>query len=124
VTRRAASKRWTDPGAPLPSVDLTNHLKFPEFIDSPTEEEGFEPSATPPADLDCRGSSRKTPLTIAAKRPSRQTMDRCCQTPSYLDLGAEFDDPVRRDAKKLGGPRRNAYKAGIEALAPPCHPGP
>src|ERR1700730_433441 len=42
---------------------------------------------------------------------------------SYLDLGAELDDTVRRDAEKLGRPRRNAYQSGVEALAPPRHPG-
>src|SRR6202030_2468643 len=42
---------------------------------------------------------------------------------SYLDLGAELDDTVRRDAEKLGRPRRNAYQSGIEAFAPPRHPG-
>ena len=42
---------------------------------------------------------------------------------SDLDLGAELDDTVRRDAEKLGRPRRNAYQSGIEALAPPRHPG-
>ena len=44
--------------------------------------------------------------------------------PSYLDLSAELDDAVRRDAEELGRPCRNAYEAGIDALAPPCHPGP
>lgn len=43
---------------------------------------------------------------------------------SYVDLGAEFDDPVRRDVEKIGRPRRNARKARVEARAPPCHPGP
>jgi hypothetical protein len=44
--------------------------------------------------------------------------------PSYLDFGAQFDDPVRRDAEEIGRPRRNAREAGIKALAPSCDPGP
>jgi len=44
-------------------------------------------------------------------------------SPSYLDLGAEFDDPVRRDTEEISRARRDAREAGIKALAPPCHPG-
>src|ERR1700730_7623997 len=33
-------------------------------------------------------------------------------TLSYLDLGAEFDDPVRRDTEEIGGPRRYAHEPG------------
>src|ERR1700719_4771234 len=57
---------------------------------------------------------------MATKCTSRRTS---AVVTSYLDLGAELDDTVRRDAEKLGRPRRNAYQSGIEALAPPRHPG-
>jgi len=42
--------------------------------------------------------------------PSRRTS---AVVTSHLDLGAELDDTVRRDAEKLGRPRRNAYQSGI-----------
>jgi hypothetical protein len=42
---------------------------------------------------------------------------------SNLDLSAELNYAVRRDAEELGRPGRNACQGGIEALAPPCHSG-
>ena len=69
------------------------------------------------------GAARNAELTIAAEKalPAHHA---AVLSPSYLDLGAGFDDPVRRDAEEIGRPRRNAREAGIKALAPPRHPGP
>src|SRR6516225_4662256 len=41
---------------------------------------------------------------------------------SYLDLGAELYDAVRRDAEELSRACCDAHEAGIDVLAPSCHP--
>src|SRR6516225_4218433 len=44
-----------------------------------------------------------------------------CYVDSYLDLGAELYNAVRRDAEKLSRPCCDACEAGIEVLAPLRH---
>jgi hypothetical protein len=65
---------------------------------------------------------RRYPQSRADDRSGAPGSPTALLSPSYLYLGAELDDAIRRNAEELGRPCRNAYEAGIEALAPPCHP--
>src|SRR5208282_6599656 len=43
---------------------------------------------------------------------------------SDIDLGAEFDDAIRRDPEELGRPRREPREDDVQALTPAGHSGP
>jgi hypothetical protein len=84
--------------------------------DSLAEGEGSEPSVPQ------MGRSRKAGLRIAANALLENHRTRLSS--SYLDLGAEVDDAVRRGAEEFRWLRRDAHEAGIKAQAPSYHPEP
>ena len=103
-------------------LHLQNTSRGSRFAaDFALEGEGFEPLVLRRAYLERRVLGE---LGRQSQQETFRANDTALLPPSYLDLGAELDDAVRRDAEKLGRPRRDACEAGIEALAPSCHPGP
>jgi hypothetical protein len=81
--------------------------------------------AAPPAARWRSGSAATSRSSTATSPCSTQwATRRPISARSAPARSAELDAPVRRDAEEIGRPRRNAYEAGIKALAAPGHPGP
>src|SRR5207247_5997813 len=97
----------------------------------------FMPHRGPYSDPICR-SARGRKLTLTHRISAANLVARLSPSSSHvvrdgavanqgiasnIDLRAEFDYSVRRDAKELGRPGRHPSQSDIEPLAPAGHPG-
>ena len=87
-------------------LHLQNTSRGSRFAaDFALEGEGFEPLVLRRAYLERRVLGE---LGRQSQQETFRANDTALLPPSYLDLGAELDDAVRRDAEELGRPRCDA----------------